>query len=247
MKQEKTAIIIGAGPAGLSAAYNLLKITDDIKPIIFEQSDCIGGISKTVCKDNIMTDIGPHRLYTKNTEVLSLWEKLLPLQGKPAIDYKILERKVSLKEGGPDPETEDNVMLKRQRLTRILYNKNFFEYPISMKPSTFINMGFCNTFKAGMSYLKSCIHKVPEKTLEDFIINRFGRVLYGMFFEKYTQKVWGLHPSKISKEWGEQRIKGLSLIKAVINAILSPFNLIKNKETSLIDEYYYPKYGCSQQ
>ena len=247
MERTKIAVIIGAGPAGLSAAYNLLKLTDDIKPVILEELDCAGGISRTVFYNGNGTDIGPHRLFTKNDDILRMWEELLPLQGKPPVDDKILHREITVNPGGPDPDETDRVMLKRKRLSRIYYLRKFFDYPISLKASTILNMGLGRTFKAGMSYIKSCVVKRDENSLEDFMINRFGKVLYEMFFEKYTQKVWGLHPSKISKEWGEQRIKGLSLSKALLNAVLSPLKLLSNKhkETSLIDEYYYPKLGCS--
>lgn len=247
MARNKIAIIIGAGPAGLSAAYNLLKENEDIKPIILEELDCVGGISRTVFYNGNGTDIGPHRLFTKNDNVLEMWEELLPLQGKAPIDDKILKRKITTSPNGPDPDETDRVMLKRKRLSRIYYLRKFFDYPISLKASTILNMGIGRTFFAGVSYLKSCVYKKDEKSLEDFMINRFGKVLYQMFFEKYTQKVWGLHPSQISKEWGEQRIKGLSLSKALLNALLGPFKLLSNrqKETSLIDEYYYPKLGCS--
>ena len=111
-----------------------------------------------------------------------------------------------------------------------------------MSPKTFKNMGLKRTIKAGFSYIKSAIFKRKENNLEDFMINRFGKVLYSMFFEAYTEKVWGRHPRNISKEWGEQRIKGLSLIKAVLNAL----HLTKKKETTLIEEFSYPKYGCGQ-
>ena len=209
--REKTAIIIGAGPAGLRAAYYLLKNTDDIKPVILEELDCVGGISRTVHYNGNGIDLGGHRLFSKNQEILDFWEEILPLQGKPPIDDKILHREITVSQTGPDPDETDRVMLKRKRVSRIYYLRKFFDYPISLKASTILNMGLGRTFKAGMSYLKSCVHKVPETTLEDFMINRFGKVLYKMFFEKYTQKVWGLHPSEISKGWGEQRIKGLSL------------------------------------
>lgn len=246
--RDKTAIIIGAGPAGLSAAYNLLKTTDNIKPVILEELDCVGGISRTVHYNGNGIDLGGHRLFSKNQDILNFWEEILPLQGKPPIDDKILKREITVSPDGPDPDETERVMLKRKRVSRIFYLRKFFDYPISLKASTILNMGIGRTFIAGMSYLKSCIHKVPETTLEDFMINRFGKVLYKMFFEKYTQKVWGLHPSEISKEWGEQRIKGLSLSKAILNALLSPLKLISNKEkeTSLIEEYFYPKFGCGQ-
>ena len=244
---SKKAIIIGAGPAGLTTAYTLLKETD-IKPIIIEELDCVGGIARTVFYNGNGIDLGGHRLFSKSQTILDLWEELMPLQGKPPIDDKILGRCITVSENGPDPDEADIVMLKRKRLSRIYYLKKFFNYPISLSLKTILNMGIIRTAKAGFSYIKSCFIKRKEKSLEDFMINRFGLVLYKTFFEKYTQKVWGLHPRQISKEWGEQRIKGLSLSKAIINAILSPLHLISNKkkETSLIDEFFYPKYGCGQ-
>lgn len=246
--REKIAIIIGAGPAGLSCAYNFLTKTDDVLPVVLEELDVVGGISRTVRYNGNRIDLGGHRLFSKNQEILDFWEKILPLQGEPPIDDKILGRKITIAKGGPDPDKTDKVMLKRKRVSRIYYLRKFFDYPISLKISTILNMGLGRTFRAGISYIKSCFVKREEKNLEDFMINRFGTVLYKMFFEKYTQKVWGLHPKDISKEWGEQRIKGLSLTKAVLNALLSPLNLISKsrKETSLIEEYFYPKYGCGQ-
>ena len=246
--RDKIAVIIGAGPAGLSAAYNFLTKTDDILPIVLEELDCVGGISRTVHYNGNGIDLGGHRLFSKNQEILDFWEEILPLQGKPPIDDKMLGRKITVSKNGPDPDETDRVMLKRKRVSRIYYLRKFFDYPISLKASTILNMGIGRTFRAGMSYIKSCFVKREEKSLEDFMINRFGTVLYKMFFEKYTQKVWGLHPRDISKEWGEQRIKGLSLSKAVLNALLSPLKLISNKqkETSLIEEYFYPKFGCGQ-
>ncbi len=243
----KRAVIIGAGPAGLTAAYELLTKTDII-PIILEESDSAGGIAKTVFHNGNGIDLGGHRLFSKSQIILDMWEKFLPLQGKPPIDDKILGRNITVSKNGPDPDEADIVMLKRKRLSRIYYLRKFFNYPISLSLATILNMGIIRTAKSGFSYIKSCFIKREEKNLEDFMINRFGKVLYETFFEKYTQKVWGLHPKQISKEWGEQRIKGLSLSKAIINAILSPLHLISNKkkETTLIDEYFYPKYGCGQ-
>ena len=141
-------------------------------------------------------------------------------------------REKKLKKGGPDPEKEDRVMLLRNRVSRIYYLKKFFDYPISMKMQTFKNMGFGRTMKAGFSYLKSLIFKREEKSLEDFYINRFGKVLYSMFFEKYTEKLWGRHPSEISADWGAQRVKGIS-IKAVIKDMFHKAFGKKNSERSV--------------
>lgn len=138
-------------------------------------------------------------------------------------------------------------MLIRNRVSRIYYLKKFFDYPVSMKKETFANMGFIRTMKAGFSYLKTIFVKKKEDSLENFYINRFGKVLYGMFFEKYTEKLWGRHPKQISADWGAQRVKGLS-IKAVIKDMFSKVfkKNNKEKETSLIEEFWYPKYGPGQ-
>ncbi|MCE5188023.1 MAG: NAD(P)/FAD-dependent oxidoreductase [Eubacteriales bacterium] len=244
--KQKTAIIIGAGPAGLTAAYTLLKETD-IHPIILEESDFIGGISRTAVYRNNRMDIGGHRFFSKSDAVTALWNELMPVQGAPAKDDKLLGRQKPLAEGGPDPETEDRVMLVRDRVSRIFYLGKFFDYPISLKPQTIANMGFRRTMQAGFGYIHAAIFKRKETSLEDFYINRFGKPLYGMFFEDYTEKLWGVHPSQISPEWGAQRVKGLSLMKAIFSVLLKPFQKDQKKqETSLIEQYIYPKKGPGQ-
>ena len=243
--EKKTAIIIGAGPAGLTAAYELLKKGKDIHPIVLEASNEIGGISKTVDYKGNRMDIGGHRFFTKVEEVENLWHEIMPLQGAPSKDDIKLEREVPLNEGGPDPEKEDDVFLTRNRVSRIFYLHKFFDYPISLKWKTIRNMGFGRTIKAGFGYLGSSIHKRKENSLADFYINRFGKPLYKMFFEDYTAKVWGRDPSQISPDWGAQRVKGLSLWKSVWNAIKRPFRKKDSAkvETSLIERFQYPKLG----
>lgn len=244
-QEKRYAIIIGAGPAGLTAAYRFLKDTD-ITPIILEETDYIGGISRTAEYKGNRMDIGGHRFFTKNPEVNALWAELMPTQGAPSLDDKELGVEKPLVEGGPDPEKVDRVMLVRNRISRIFYLRKFFDYPISLKPETFKNMGFGRTMKAGFGYLGSCIVKRKEDSLANFYINRFGKPLYEMFFEDYTEKVWGLNPSQISADWGAQRVKGLSLMKAVWNVISKPFRSKDKVETSLIEQYYYPKMGPGQ-
>ena len=245
--REKIAIIIGAGPAGLTAAYELLTKSEDIKPIILEAENFVGGISRTATYNGNRMDIGGHRFFSKDERVTSLWTKMLPVQGAQAKDDKALDREKPLQEGGPDPEMQDEVMLVRDRVSRIIFNKKFFDYPISMKASTFINMGFWRTMKAGFGYIGSCLHKREETNLENFYINRFGKPLYGMFFEDYTEKLWGVHPRDISADWGAQRVKGLSVSKAIKNAFGKMFKK-KNREveTSLIEQFIYPKKGPGQ-
>ncbi|MBQ0091984.1 MAG: FAD-dependent oxidoreductase, partial [Clostridiales bacterium] len=244
---SKTAIIIGAGPAGLSAAYRLLTTTD-VHPIILEESNEIGGISRTVTTaDGNRMDIGGHRFFSKIDEVNELWAHVMPTQGAPAMDDKILGREKPLVAGGPDPEQTDKVMLVRDRVSRIYFLKKFFKYPVSMSVETFKNMGFKNTMRAGFGYLWSCVHKLPEDNLANFYINRFGKPLYEMFFEDYTTKLWGVDPKELSADWGAQRVKGLSLWKAVWDAVSKPFRKKGAKvETSLIEQYVYPKKGPGQ-
>ena len=248
MENKKTAIIIGAGPAGLCAAYNLLTETD-VVPIILEESEFIGGISRTIEYNGNRMDIGGHRFFSKSDEVNEFWAKFMPTQGAPSKDDIILgTQNKTLAENGPDPEKEDKVMLVRNRVSRIYYLKKFFDYPISLKLKTFTNMGFCRTMKAGFGYIYSAIFKKEEDSLANFYINRFGKPLYEMFFEDYTEKLWGVNPKNIDPSWGAQRVKGLSLRKAVADMITKPFRKkdAKNVETSLIEQYIYPKKGPGQ-
>ena len=191
----KTAVVIGAGPAGLTAAYELTERSKDWRIVVLEESREIGGISRTAVHGANRIDIGGHRFFSKSKEVNDLWAKLMPVQGSPSKDDALLGRPCHVESGGPDPEKTDRVMLRRHRVSRIYYLRHFFDYPISIKPATFIAMGLVRTWKAGWSYLYSAIFKRPENSLEDFYINRFGRVLYSMFFEDYTEKLWGVHPS----------------------------------------------------
>jgi len=246
--EKKRIVIIGAGPAGLTAAYELLKNNSNYEVLVLEQEEQIGGISKTVKCGNNLIDTGIHRFFTKNDKIQEIWNELLPVQGCEAYDYKKLDINVELNNQGPNPEEEENVMLIRERITRIFYNKKFFDYPVSLNMNTIRNLGFFQLIIAGFSYLKTCIFKKKEDSLENFYINRFGKKLYSMFFESYTEKVWGRHPSKISADWGSQRAKGLSIVE-ILRDILKKCFKIKNSnntETSLIEQFYYPKLGAGQ-
>lgn len=246
----KTVVVIGAGPAGLTAGYKLLQANRNIHVVVLEESGCIGGISRTVVHNGNRMDIGGHRFFSKDPDVNAMWQELMPLQGKPSFDDIILNRSRPLAQGGPDPEQTDRVMLTRNRVSRIYYKRHFFDYPIKMNMNTILNMGIVTTFAAGISYFCAVLKKLPEHSLENFYINRFGRKLYAMFFEGYTEKLWGRHPRDISASWGAQRVKGLSIV-AVIKDIFSkiiPAKLRNNNkvETSLIGEFHYPKYGPGQ-
>ena len=172
---------------------------------------------------------------------------MLPMQGHPTYDDIILHRPMPVAEGGPDPEKEDRVMLTRHRVSRILFDTKFYDYPISLKPETFKNFGLLTTLKVGFSYLGSMFHKLPEDNLENFYINCFGRKLYSMFFEYYTENLWGRHPSEIDASWGAQRTKGLSIM-GILKDFFGKLFKVKNRKvnTSLIEEFKYPKLGPGQ-
>ena len=157
-------------------------------------------------------------------------------------------RSKPLEKGGPNPNEQDDVMLTRTRVSRIYFLKKFFDYPVTLKWQTLKNMGFIRTIKVGFSYLKAVIFKRKEKSLEDFFINRFGKELYNMFFKNYTERLWGRKATDISSDWGAQRAKGVSIsavLKDMFNKVFGKKNK-DNTETSLIEEFWYPKYGPGQ-
>lgn len=235
--KTKKAIIIGAGPAGLTAAYELLKKTD-IQPILIEEYHMVGGISRTEQYKGNRMDLGGHRFFSKSDVVMNWWKEIFPVEEE-------LSQPLPFKE-------KDKVMLLRNRLSRIFFLRRFFNYPVSLSMDTIRNLGFLRLLKIGISY--TAIRILPrkkEQSLEDFFINRFGKELYKTFFKDYTEKVWGVKCSEISADWGSQRIKGLSVSKAILHALKS----IKKKntdieqkdtETSLIEKFLYPKYGPGQ-
>jgi protoporphyrinogen oxidase len=301
----RRAVIIGAGPAGLTAGLELLR-RSDVKPIILEASEEIGGISRTIKYKGNRMDIGGHRFFSKSDRVMQWWVDLMPPEGVevegggseapvaalPEISYQGKKRVVvvpaHLKEepvlrgAGPivhhvdeddaddeisdapevvaaavvthEPVDRDLVMLIRPRKSRIYYLRKFFDYPITLTATTLKNLGLARTFRVGMSYMKSQVSQIaPEKSLEDFLINRFGRQLYLTFFKSYTEKVWGTPCDEISAEWGAQRIKGLSLTTAVKHFLKKAFRrkttgdlAQKGTDTSLIERFMYPKFGPGQ-
>jgi protoporphyrinogen oxidase len=295
------AVIIGAGPAGLTAGLELLK-RSDVVPIILEASEEIGGISRTIKYKGNRMDIGGHRFFSKSDRVMQWWIDLMPPEmdepGKTAsaaeISYQGKRRVVTvpahlheepvLRGAGPivhsvgvdenDDESEEDeavaaemvvpagppdpdlVMLIRPRKSRIYYLRKFFDYPITLTATTLQNLGVIRTLRVGVSYLLTKVRQIkPEKSLEDFLINRFGRQLYLTFFKSYTEKVWGTPCDEISAEWGAQRIKGLSLTTAVKHFLKKTFVRKKKKagdlaqkgtDTSLIERFMYPKFGPGQ-
>lgn len=251
MAQKQSVVIIGGGPAGLTAAWELTKDggAERYDVTVLEATKEFGGISRTVKHNGNRMDIGGHRFFSKDDRIMRWWKNILPLQGAPSYDDKKLGRHHDLEPGGPDPEQTDKVMLKRHRVSRIFWNHHFLDYPISLTPGLLKALGFKLTVEVGFSYLYSMVHKLPEDNLENFYINRFGRKLYSMFFEGYTAKVWGRPPKEISADWGAQRVKGLDVVAVLKNAFLKLMPKKRDNsqvETSLIEEFWYPKLGPGQ-
>jgi protoporphyrinogen oxidase len=246
----KIAVIAGAGPAGLTAALELLEHTD-VTPLVFEADDMVGGLAKTVNFHGNRMDIGGHRFFSKSSRVMRWWVRVLPLQRGAGESGGWLGE---LPAEGPDPDREDRVMLVRERVSRILYGRRFYDYPVSLNANTVRNLGLWRMTKIGASYARARAFPIrDEQTLEQFMINRFGRELYTTFFEEYTEKVWGVPCAQIKADWGAQRIKGLSVSKAVGHALRRviparrPADISqKGTETSLIERFLYPKLGPGQ-
>ena len=251
----KIAVIVGAGPAGLTAALELLR-RSDIMPVVLETDIQVGGISKTICHGGNRMDLGGHRFFSKSDWVMRWWQEILPVAdesgaGAPVrLNYQ--NQSHQLVPSNTGPAQSDAVMLVRQRLSRIFYRRRFFDYPLKLNTRTVGNMGLLETLRIGMSYGQArVLRRAPEESLEDFFVNRFGDRLYRTFFKDYTEKVWGVPCKEISAEWGAQRIKGLSVTKAVAHALAGAFRRSldtaqKGTETSLIERFLYPKYGPGQ-
>lgn len=254
--RRKTAVIAGAGPAGLTAALELLR-RSHITPIVLEPESQVGGISKTINYRGNRMDLGGHRFFSKSDWVMRWWQEILPVaQGQSAqssalrIHYQGQSR--DFLPQGQTPASADAVMLVRQRLSRIFYRRRFFDYPLTLNAGTLMNLGLIEASRLGLSYGKARLNvRSPEATLEDFLVNRFGNRLYRTFFKDYTEKVWGVPCTEISAEWGAQRIKGLSIARAILHALAKPFRPLGKAahvetETSLIEQFLYPKFGPGQ-
>jgi UDP-galactopyranose mutase len=208
---QPDVVIIGAGPAGLTAAYQLAK--RGLRSTVLESDDTVGGISRTVEREGWRFDIGGHRFFTKVQAVEDLWHEILP----------------------------DEDFLKRPRLSRIFYKGKLFDYPL--KPINALKgLGILEAVRCVLSYVWARIRPPKDQTnFEGWTSARFGFRLYRIFFKTYTEKLWGVPATTIQADWAAQRIKNLSLFKAIWNAV----NPRKNQTdvTSLIDEFQYPKLG----
>jgi protoporphyrinogen oxidase len=213
--QNKKVVVIGAGPAGLTASYQLSRA--GVESIVLEKDQTVGGISRTVNYKDYHFDIGGHRFFTKIDEVDRMWQSIL-----------------------------DDDFLKRERLSRIYYDKKFFYYPL--RPfNALLGLGLWNSILILGSYLLSrLIPSKPEETFEQWVSNRFGKRLYHIFFKTYTEKVWGISCNEIRAEWAAQRIKGLSLVTAIKDSLMKSQNNSHNKQNvikTLVDQFHYPKLG----
>ncbi len=228
----KNIIIAGGGPAGLTAALELSKKSQKVD--LFERENFYGGISRTAVYKGNRIDIGGHRFFSKSDTVMQWWADILPYQSEEL-----------------SPDKTDLVMLERSRLSRILWMRKLFNYPLSFSAETFLKLGLFRTFLIGLSYMRALAFPIKnEQNLEEFFINRFGKKLYLQFFKDYTEKVWGVSCREISASWGAQRIKGISIRKAIAHALKPKKKSAdisqKDVETSLIDRFLYPKFGPGQ-
>lgn len=240
-------IIVGGGPAGLTAALELQDAgIEDIT--VIEADAQVGGISRTVAHHGNRIDIGGHRFFSKSDWVMGWWRSLMPV-ASPAelgvtreLRYQGSSATIPVATAS---EADDEVLLLRTRLSRIYFNKQFFDYPLKLNLETLLKLGPWKTFTFGMSYVWARVNpRRPEASLEDFLVNRFGRRLYRQFFKEYTEKVWGVPCGEISAAWGAQRIKSLSILKAVLHALRRMVGAGGDAEqTSLIESFLYPKYG----
>lgn len=250
---KRVAIIAGGGPAGLTAALELLDNTD-VVPIVFEAESLVGGLAKTVNYNGNRIDIGGHRFFSKSSRVMDWWAGILPLQ---RLDDPLASGWTGGEASGPDPDETELVMLLRERRSRIMYLRRMFDYPVSLNATTMRNLGPARMARIGVSYIRARLAPIrDEVSLEDFMVNRFGRELYATFFKDYTEKVWGVPASSIKADWGAQRIKGLSVSRALAHAVTSVIRSARHTasndiyqretETSLIERFLYPKRGPGQ-
>ena len=211
LSTDAPIVVIGAGPAGLTAAYEIVKRGG--KVVVLEASDVVGGISQTVERDGWRFDIGGHRFFTKVEEVEALWHEILP----------------------------DEDFLLRPRMSRIFYDSKYYDYPLKAS-NALRNLGFLEAVLCVGSYARAQIRPPKDQSnYENWLVARFGWRLYRKFFETYTEKVWGVPVKDMPADWAAQRVKGLSLGNAIVNALLPKRN--QKDITSLIEEFQYPKYG----
>ena len=252
MDEKEIVVIVGAGPAGLTAAYEL-STRSDKKVIVVEADTQVGGISKTVDYKGNKIDIGGHRFFSKSDWVLDWWQKFLPVLSDENTIYTTYQNQYKTVSITAEADPSQPHMMIRPRKSRILYRGKLFDYPIKLSIGTLNKLGWLTSLEILFSLLKSRLFPISEeKNLEDFYINRFGYKLYSIFFRDYTQKVWGKHCSEISAEWGYQRVKELSFRQIIKHHLTTLFYPEKqkfgNKETvqTLTEYFMYPQKGPGQ-
>lgn len=211
--------IIGAGPAGLTAGYLLAK--EGLNVFIAEKDPLyVGGISRTVEHNGYRFDIGGHRFFSKSSEVVALWNELLP-----------------------------DDFITRPRQSRIYYGGKLYSYPLKAFEALF-NLGVLRSTVCMLSYARYRLwpHK-NVRTFEQWVTNQFGKELFSIFFKTYTEKVWGMKCNEISADWAAQRIKGLNLLTAVIDALKRSIPFLNKKQNdgmavkTLLESFRYPRKG----
>jgi len=216
--QAVDVAIIGAGPAGLTAAYQLTKLGYSVT-VIEKDPVYVGGISRTVEHEGFRFDIGGHRFFSKSKEVVDLWNEILP-----------------------------DDFIERPRMSRIFYGGKFYSYPLRAFEALF-NLGPWTSALCMASYAKAKLFPRKEvKSFEDWVVNQFGHKLYSIFFKTYTEKVWGMPCDEMSADWAAQRIKGLSLGKAVLDGLKRSLNLNRTpndgmETKTLLESFRYPRKG----
>ena len=256
--RSRPVVIIGAGPAGLTAAHELARAGFS-NITVLEASDTLGGLSRTVRHAGNRIDIGGHRFFSKSEWVMQWWLDMLPvagpgephsLQGEGAALFAYQGQSARIDPAQLPHAEGEATMLVRNRLSRILFGGKFFDYPLKLNAETALKLGLVRCLRFGLSYVRAHLWpRRPEATLEDFFINRFGERLYRQFFREYTEKVWGRPCDQISAEWGAQRIKSLSVGKAILHALrqmLPGGRKARAAQTSLIEYFLYPRLGPGQ-
>lgn len=239
----KKVIIIGAGPAGLTAGYDILSKSSDYEVTIIEETPYVGGLCARNENDDISFDAGGHMYISENPKINKLWNAVLPMQGSPSKDDLTLDRYCKISNGGPNPNQVDDVFLSREKITKIYKDGKFYDNPVKLNKEAVKNMGLSTSLKSGFSQIGGSVFKRKEKSLEDYCINRYGKELYNMFLEDYIDKVWGKHPDRIFSEWGDIACK--DMIAPVISVDKNSSRSNKTDAPHAL-RYYYPKFGAYQ-